>query len=477
MIPDRIVAQVSSAPWFGARWSPYVLLDADLRIRAANPAFARATGTHLDDLRDQLAADVFPAHPTDPDAQSVAVLTAAIEGVLRTGRPSWLGLHRHHLPHPLEDRAYVHMVWLPVGRRHVLHVVEHPHHPVSSGPGGRGAVSTRVHVLHARLRAVESAALSRPPPPPALALGDLARHHAETTRYALDHPAALRRLRAATGAISPLGTLDQLLPALLEQAMALIGADLGDVQVLDPAVDGLRLVAHAGFDDTFADVFGLVDDDGTASGRALRRACQVSLPDVERDEGFAPYRTTAARYGIRSVQSTPLLDYAGRVMGVVSTHWREPHQPDPVDLRLLEMYADHAGERITTLLRGRAGASGEHWEAWQVATAMLDAVLAPSPDMPSVPSGARPPPVPRARAGPFIRALRSDGRFGGLADLVVREVFATSLELDSARAMATDPAVRERLARATDSLDRLLTDVRSTVLAVDDEGSVDPAPR
>lgn len=345
-------------------------------------------------------------------------------------------------------------------------------------------MSTRAHVLGPRLRAVESAALSRPPPPPALALGDLARHHAETTRYALDHPAALRRLRAATGALGRVGTVDHLVPALLEQAMALVGADLGDVQVLDPSVDALRLVAHAGFDHTFADVFGLVTDDGTASGRALRRGCQVWLPDVELDEGFAPYRSTAAAYGVRSVQSTPLLDYAGRVVGVVSTHWREPHLPDPVDLHLLEMYADYAGERVATLLRGRAGASDEHWEAWQVATAMLDAVLdAPSdvpltasPAGPATPGEAGSPAIPRARSGPFVRALRSDGRIGALADLVVREVFATGLELDCTRAMATDPAVRTRLARATDSLDRLLADVRSTVLAIDDDAPVDAAP-
>lgn len=114
MIPDRIVAQISSAPWFGARWSPYVLLDPDLRIRAANTAFATVTGTHPDRLRDQLAGDVFPAHPTDPDAQSVAVLTAAVEGVLRTGRPSWLGLLRHDLPLPHDHGAYVHKVWLPL---------------------------------------------------------------------------------------------------------------------------------------------------------------------------------------------------------------------------------------------------------------------------------------------------------------------------------------------------------------------------
>lgn len=114
MIPDRIVAQISAAPWFGARWSPYVLLDADLRIRASNAAFSLATGAHPDLLRDQLALDVFPAHPTDPDAQSVDVLTAAVEGVLRTGRPSWLGPHRHDLPHPHQQGAYVYKVWLPV---------------------------------------------------------------------------------------------------------------------------------------------------------------------------------------------------------------------------------------------------------------------------------------------------------------------------------------------------------------------------
>ena len=40
-------------------------------------------------------------------------------------------------------------------------------------------------------------------------------------------------------------------------------------------------------------------------------------------EDLETYRQT----GIRAVQSTPLVSRAGRLLGMISTHWRNPHQP------------------------------------------------------------------------------------------------------------------------------------------------------
>jgi PAS domain-containing protein len=52
------------------------------------------------------------------------------------------------------------------------------------------------------------------------------------------------------------------------------------------------------------------------------------------------------RSGIRAVQSTPLLSRSGRLLGMMSTHWREPHQPADHALRLLDVLARQAADLI-----------------------------------------------------------------------------------------------------------------------------------
>jgi len=55
------------------------------------------------------------------------------------------------------------------------------------------------------------------------------------------------------------------------------------------------------------------------------------------------------------VQSTPLADKTSRLVGVVSTHHPQPLAPSARDLRIIQRYADLAGQvpasRVGTLLR------------------------------------------------------------------------------------------------------------------------------
>jgi hypothetical protein len=45
-----LVSRLAAAPWFQVAWSPYVVLDDELRIRAVNDAFARADGRDVEEL-------------------------------------------------------------------------------------------------------------------------------------------------------------------------------------------------------------------------------------------------------------------------------------------------------------------------------------------------------------------------------------------------------------------------------------------
>ena len=48
--------------------------------------------------------------------------------------------------------------------------------------------------------------------------------------------------------------------------------------------------------------------------------------------------------GILAVQSTPVTARDGRLIGVISTHWREAHAPSEKELRLLDVLARQAAD-------------------------------------------------------------------------------------------------------------------------------------
>ena len=95
---------------------------------------------------------------------------------------------------------------------------------------------------------------------------------------------------------------------------------MGNIQIADPATGSLMLVTQAGFGPEFLEYFTVVDGDSqSVCGRAAKHRAQTVVADVRSDPGFAPHREIAAAAGFRAVQSTPLTDYAGRLIGVVST--------------------------------------------------------------------------------------------------------------------------------------------------------------
>src|SRR5207248_1837698 len=100
---------------------------------------------------------------------------------------------------------------------------------------------------------------------------------------------------------------------------------------------------HHGLSQEFLDYFagGLA---GAACDRAFKRRERVIIEDVQTEPGFAPHRHIAASSGFRAVQSTPLFSRLGEPLGVVSTHFRQPHRPSQRDLWLTDLYAIHAAE-------------------------------------------------------------------------------------------------------------------------------------
>ncbi|HTI86096.1 MAG TPA: GAF domain-containing protein [Alphaproteobacteria bacterium] len=132
---------------------------------------------------------------------------------------------------------------------------------------------------------------------------------------------------------------DEALEHTLHTAINVAGAQFGNIQILDLATRTLTICAQRGFGLDFLDAFRTVSiDDGTACGRALRDNVAVIVPDVEHDPTFAPYRALAAAAGFRAVQSTPMVSSDGKIVGVISTHFRDPHTPARLEMRVVRLY-------------------------------------------------------------------------------------------------------------------------------------------
>jgi hypothetical protein len=142
---------------------------------------------------------------------------------------------------------------------------------------------------------------------------------------------------------------DRAIWTILDDAIALHGAEYGNVQLL--AGDELVIVAQRGLPLDFLRTFRRVKrEDGCACGRALRRGTSVVIPDVEADAEFAVFRSDARLARFRAVQSTPLITRRGKPLGVVSTHFSNVHHPTKIEMETLQAYSVIAAEFAFKLL-------------------------------------------------------------------------------------------------------------------------------
>ena len=136
-----------------------------------------------------------------------------------------------------------------------------------------------------------------------------------------------------------------------------MSSDMASLQLLDPQRDQLRLLAWKEFHPQSAAFWETVHFNSTCScGLALVTGARVVVPDSD----TCDFMTGTAdldeyrRSNIRAVQSTPLISRSGQLLGMISTHWREPHQPTKRELWRLDVLARQAADLIE---RGRIEAA------------------------------------------------------------------------------------------------------------------------
>jgi PAS domain S-box-containing protein len=158
---------------------------------------------------------------------------------------------------------------------------------------------------------------------------------------------ALAKLSYASTRLWRSHSLAHGLDEMLQTVIELLGADKGHIQLLNETGDVLTIVSHEGFEQPFLDHFNEVSaDNDSACGRALRLREQVIIADVERDEGYEPFRQLARDAGYRAVVATPLASIDGSPLGMVSTHFHSAHRPSDQELRRLDLYCRQASDFI-----------------------------------------------------------------------------------------------------------------------------------
>ena len=168
-------------------------------------------------------------------------------------------------------------------------------------------------------------------------------------RIAADQRAMTRLLEVGHLCVRADSRFEDCLAGILEAAIALTGADKGNIQLLDVASGSLVLAAQRGFDKPFLSFFANVRPGEAATcGAALKTAKRIVVEDVRQSEIFEgqPALDVLIEAGVRAVYSTPLISSAGEILGMLSTHFDTLHRPREGELQLTDLLARQAADYL-----------------------------------------------------------------------------------------------------------------------------------
>ncbi|WP_395606495.1 ATP-binding protein [Pseudomonas sp. B22129] len=149
--------------------------------------------------------------------------------------------------------------------------------------------------------------------------------------------------------------LEALYAKIVDAAVSITGSQFGTMQMLCPqghasGHDGeLQLLCSHGLPPEAVGFWQWVSPFAYSScTMALKLGQRAIIPDFEQWADIAGTEDLQAfrRAGIRAAQTTPLRSRDGRLLGMISTHWSQPHQPSERDLRLLDILARQAADLL-----------------------------------------------------------------------------------------------------------------------------------
>ncbi|MBV9489998.1 MAG: PAS domain-containing protein, partial [Verrucomicrobia bacterium] len=158
------------------------------------------------------------------------------------------------------------------------------------------------------------------------------------------------RLQKASERLVPEGDMQALFDEILDAAVTITGAAAGAVQLLDGSTQELRLLASKGFSTAMVEEAALMPGHSLPSGDVTVVAGQYTAVDYDvAGAGAAEPARDFRLYldaGLRSGQSTLLVSRSGKVIGVLTTHWRERRRLTDRERRFLDLLARQAADAI-----------------------------------------------------------------------------------------------------------------------------------
>jgi len=139
---------------------------------------------------------------------------------------------------------------------------------------------------------------------------------------------------------------------IVDDAVRIMHSDFASLQMLFPERGSggeLRLLSFRGFNPQAAKFWEWVGAEGKSTcGVALVTRERAVAPEIATCEYMADSedQRTYVQTGIHACQTTPLIAGSGKLVGMISTHWRNPHVPSETDLRLFDILAKQAADLI-----------------------------------------------------------------------------------------------------------------------------------
>jgi PAS domain S-box-containing protein len=168
---------------------------------------------------------------------------------------------------------------------------------------------------------------------------------------------------------------------IVNAARSIMRSDFATMQVLRQDREELHLLASRGLTPEGAKVWEWVGHatDSTC-GQALRTGKRSIADDVTTCAYLAgtPGMTALLEAGIHAAQSTPLVSRTGTLLGMISSHWRNPHAPTARDLRLLDILARQAADLLEQ--RQVQGVLRTSEEGYKATRLLLGAIVESSDD-------------------------------------------------------------------------------------------------
>jgi PAS domain S-box-containing protein len=164
--------------------------------------------------------------------------------------------------------------------------------------------------------------------------------------------AASRQIQELSLDMANEADVEGLYDKLIHAAVTVMRADFASMQQYFPhlgAKGELKLLGHHGFTAEAAKFWAWVRADSKCTcGVAISTRQRVIAADIENAAFMAGTadQEQLLKAGIRAAQTTPLLSRHGELVGMITTHWKQPHSPTERDLRLLDILARLAADLI-----------------------------------------------------------------------------------------------------------------------------------